>query len=204
MYPLLSQLLKSHVKFGMLILVVKGNFFKQVLEFAKHYNRISDVIIISLNSNVKYNPLDKPNLKPSVLAHRLKTILELFSPNNSESYWLDKAELIICEAIKLCRLYNNNYVNFIELHNLIQYDDYYKQKIEILRMLFHSGKMSTSQTYDLYSALNFFETEFSSLDQRTKSILKSEISRITSFFISDFDISRTFCPTKEEINFNRF
>jgi len=137
MYPLLNQLLKYETpKFGMLILDVKGNFYKQVLEYAKKYNRLEDIIVISLKSNIRYNPLDKPNLNPSVLANRLKNILELFSPNNTESYWLDTAQTILTEAIKFCRLYNNGYVTFAELHNLINNENYYKSKIEKLRLNF--------------------------------------------------------------------
>ena len=117
-------------KIGMLILDVKGNFFKQVLEYANIFNRTSDIIEISLNSDTRYNPLDKPKLNPSVLANRLKTILELFSPNTSESYWLDKVQDILTESIKLCRLYNDGYVTFTEIHNLISSDDYYKTKIK--------------------------------------------------------------------------
>ena len=78
MYPFLEQLIKyNNPKLGMLILDVKGNFFKQVINYAEFYNRSSDIIVISLDSNTKYNPLHKPNLNPSVLANRLKTILEL-------------------------------------------------------------------------------------------------------------------------------
>lgn len=128
-------------KFGMLILDVKGNFYKQVLKYAKKYNRLEDIVVISLNSNIRYNPLDKPNLNPSVLANRLKTILELFSPNNSESYWLDTAQAILTEAIKLCRLYNDGYVTFTELHNLINNENYYKSKIENLRLKFQMRKI---------------------------------------------------------------
>ena len=205
MYPFLDQFIKSeNPEFGMLILDVKGNFFKQVLNYAKKYGRLSDVQVISLNSNVRYNPLDKPDLNPSVLANRLKTILELFSPNNSESYWLDKVQDILCESIKLCRLYNNGYVSFTELHNLINYEDYYVSKIDLLRNNFISGKMSEKDVFNLYSSLSFFENEFSSLDERTKSILKSEITRITGTFVSDYNISKTFCPDKFKINFKNF
>ena len=137
MYPILHQLIKNpNFKFGMLILDVKGNFYKQVLEYAKKYNRRNDIIIVSLDSNIRYNPLDKPNLNPSVLANRLKSILELFSPNNSESYWLDTAQTILTEAIKFCRLYNDGYVTFTELHNLINKENYYKSKINFLRTQF--------------------------------------------------------------------
>jgi hypothetical protein len=76
----------------MLILDVKGNYYKQVKKYSEQFNLLNDLIIIQLNSNIFYNPLHKPNLKPQVLANRLKTILLLFSENNTESYWLDKAE----------------------------------------------------------------------------------------------------------------
>ena len=205
MYPFLEQLLKYDTpNLGMLLLDVKGNFFKQVLKYADEYNRTEDIIVISLDSDVKYNPLHKPDLNPSVLANRLKTILELFSPQTSESYWLDKVQDILTECIKLCRLYNDGYVTFTEIHNLINYNDYYKSKIDDLRILFISGKLSHEAVYNLYSSLSFFENEFTKLDERTKSILKSEITRITGIFVSDYKISKVFCPSKNELTFKSF
>ncbi len=188
----------------MLILDVKGNYFNQVKKYAKTFNLLDDLIVLSLNSKVFYNPLHKPNLKPQVLANRLKTILLLFSENNSESYWLDKAEQIICECIKLCRLYNNGYVTFLELHKLITIPNYYKEKIVKLRNLFISSKFSQEQIYELNASLNFFEKEFNNLDERTKGILISEITRITNTFVSDYDVMETFCPPKEKLTFTGF
>lgn len=209
MYPFTKQLIcyqhnNSSKKLGMLILDVKGNFYQQVQKYAKEYNRIDDLKIIELGGSIKYNPLDKPDLNPIVLANRLKTILTLFSPNNSESYWLDKAETVLSESIKLCRLYNNSYVTFQELHKLINFPNYYEEKIANLRQLFQSGQLSHKDIYNLYSAIHFFENEFKSLDSRVLSILKSEISRITTLFISDYDISNTFSPKQEDINFSGF
>ena len=209
MYPFTEQLLKYNSehkcdKIGMLILDVKGNYYKQILEYAKLYNLEDDLIVIGLNSGNFYNPLHKPNLKPIVLANRLKTILTLFSENNSESYWLDKAEQILAEAIKLCRLYNNDYVTFSELHKLITIPNYYKEKIETLRALFISSKLNSKQIYELNECLNFFQKEFENLDSRTKGILISEITRITNTFISDYDIFSTFSPSKEKLNFLGF
>jgi len=209
MYPFLKQLMKyknynNYSKIGMLILDVKGNFYNQVKIFAQDLGRQDDIIVIDLTGGTKYNPLDKPNLKPHILANRLKNILLLFSENNSESYWLDKAEQILCEAIKLCRLYNDGYVTFSELHKLITVNEYYQQKIDILRELFLNKKLDTHSVYDLLSAIEFFEKEYWALDTRTLSILKSEITRITGTFTSDYDILHTFCPDKSEINFNGF
>ena len=209
MYPFTKQLMEyksnnSKEKLGMLILDVKGNYYLQVQKYATLYQRKEDLLILDLSGNVKYNPLHKPNLKPSVLANRLKTILLLFSPNNTESFWLDKVEQILSECIKLCRLYNHGYVTFEELHNLVVIPNYYEEKIQTLRNLFLTDYFSEEDVYHLLSALNFFEKEYSILDERTKSILKSEVTRITNLFLSDYQVKKVFCPTENEINFSGF
>lgn len=209
MYPFTRQLLEYNSKhqkdkLGMLILDVKGNYYKQVKKYSEQFNLLNDLVIIQLNSNIFYNPLHKPNLKPQVLANRLKTILLLFSENNTESYWLDKAEQVITECIKLCRLYNNGYVTFLELHKLVTNPNYYKEKIEVLRNLFISSKFTNQQIYELNECLNFFEKEFQNLDSRTKGILISEITRITNTFVSDYDVMSTFCAPKNKLNFIGF
>lgn len=172
MYPFTKQLFKfnslnPNKKIGMLILDVKGNYYKQVKEYARKYGFLSDLKVIELGGKIKYNPLHKPNLKPAVIANRLKTILTLFSENNSESYWLDKAEQVLTEAIKLCRMYNKGYVNFKEIHRLVNDLDYYKQKVMFLRKRFLGGYLSDEEIYNLNSALDFFQNEYEKLDQRT-------------------------------------
>ncbi len=208
MYPFTKQLLEynSHnsEKIAMLILDVKGNYYKQVLKYSKDFNLEKDIIVISLDSGICYNPLHKPNLKPQILANRLKTILLLFSENNSESFWLDKAEEILTEFIKFCRIYNNGYVTFTELHRLVSEPNYYKEKIKIARNLFITNKLSQAQIYELNSCLNFIQNDFENLDSRTKSILISEISRITHTFISDYDVQKIFCSPQKKLSFNGF
>ena len=209
MYPFTKQFIdfqcnNNEEKLGMLILDVKGNYYLKVLEFAMDCNRLSDVIVISVNGKYKYNPLHKPNLKASVLANRLKTILLLFSPNNSESFWLDKVEQVLTEAIKLCRLYNDGYVTFEEIHKLISLDYYYSEKLTILKEKYIQNLFSSEDLYNLYTSLNFFQKEYFSLDSRTLSILKSEITRITNTFVSDYEIYSTFNPPKSELNFLGF
>ena len=209
MYPFTEQFIKFNnlnedKKLGMLILDVKGNYHNQVKKYCEKYDRVEDLITIELKGNIKYNPLDKSKLKASILANRLKTILTLFSPNNGEDFWLDKVEQVLTECIKLCRLYNNGYVTFSEIHKLISIPNYYSEKISILRQAFISGNFSKEDCYNLLTAIDFFEKEFIKLDDRTLSILKSEITRITGAFISDVDVLNTFSPKKEEINFNGF
>ena len=209
MYPFTKQLIGYSYqnpiqKLGMLILDVKGNYYQKVLEFAQEFHRTQDIIVIELGGKYHYNPLHKPNLKPSILANRLKTILLLFSKNNSETYWLDEAEKVLTEAIKLCRLYNNNYVTFEELHKLVTQSNYYIEKVAKLRERFVQNHFSQSEIYDLLSSITFFEKEFFNLDHRTFSILKSEITRITNCFISDYEVLKTFNPIESELNFLGF
>ena len=208
-YPFLEQLISFennniNKKLGMLILDVKGNMFFQVKEYVKKYNREKDLIVISLFSGEKYNPIYKPNISPIVLANRLKTILTLFSPNSSENYWLDKVEQILTECIKFCRIYNNGYVTFKEIHELISSNKYYKNKIIKIKKLFQKGKLNNIQIYDILSSINFLENEYFSLDSRTFNILKSEITRITNVFISDYNVLNTFSSPKKELSFKNF
>ncbi|MCR5187145.1 MAG: type IV secretion system DNA-binding domain-containing protein [Clostridia bacterium] len=209
MYPLTRQLInyKSTIeneKISMLILDVKGNYYEQVINFASEAGRLSDVIVIDLSGSTTYNPLDKPSLSPIVLANRLKTILTLFSPNNQESYWLDKSEQFLAECIKFCRLYNDGYVTFSEIHKLVLLKDYYLEKLNLTKKYFLENKYNKNQVYDLLTCIDFFEKEIFSLDERTLAILRSEISRITNIFISDYNVSRVFCPQKSDITFSGF
>ena len=209
MYPFTRQLLEfnsknPNKKMGMLILDVKGNYYNYVKNCAEEFGLDKDLVVIELLSSICYNPLHKPNLKPQVLANRLKTILLLFSQNNSESYWLDKAEQVLTEAIKLCRLYNYGYVTFEEIHKLITIPTYYQEKIKILKDMFVNSKFSTSQIYELNTSLDFFQKEFFALDSRTKGILISEITRITNTFLSDYDVKNTFSPSFNKLSFLGF
>lgn len=201
MYPFVNQLMKKNL--GMLVLDVKGNFHNKIKEFAKLYNK--KVTVIELNGKETYNPLDKPNLKPSALANRLRTILTLFSnQNTSDTYWLDKVESFLTEAIKLCRIYNEGYVTFIELHKLIYDKDYLNQKISLAKNLFLSNSLSKEQIYEFSTCLDFFFSEFKMLDSKVLSIIQSEISRITQIFVNDLDVKNAFCPPKEKITFKGF
>ena len=204
MYPFTKQLLAMDSKPGFLILDVKGNYYSEVIKFAETCSRSNDLIVIELNGKYRYNPLDKPNLNSSIIANRLKSILLLFSPNNSESYWLDIAEQVIESSITIIRAYNENYVNFIELHKIIINQEYFYSKLKILRDYFIKNTFSKSEIYNISNAISYLKNNYYSLDNRTFNILKSDISRITNPFISDYEVRQTFCPSIKESNFFGF
>ncbi len=206
MYPITRQILEysEKEKIGGLILDVKGNYYLKVREILEKSNRIDDLIVIDLTGNIRYNPLDKKDLNPEIIANRLKNILLLFSPETSESFWLDKTESLITEVIKFIRIYNDNYVDFVELSKVINSKEYYEEKLYFVKQRLYKGKLNKKEIYDFSTFIDFYTNEFLNLDNRTSSIIKSELSRITSIFISNYDINRVFCPKKEDVNFFGF
>lgn len=202
-YPILNQLLSYNI--SGLILDVKGNMAKTITNILEKYNKKNKLIIIELNGKYKYNPLHKPKLKAYVLANRLITILALFSnKQNNDTYWFDKAENLLTQVIKLIRLYNNGYVTFIETHKIVNDKTYLESKLEFVKNMFLQNKLNNTDLFDFNTILSYFKNEYVNLDNRVSSIITSEITRLTSIFLSDIDIQNTFCPNINEINFDVF
>jgi len=154
--------------------------------------------------NIKYNPIDKKELKSNIIANRLKEILLLFSKNNTESFWIDKAEMLISEVIKFIRLYNNNYVTFDEVHKIINDNTYYICKKQVIKKKLLKNEYTEEEVFNINTSVDYIEKEFLKLDERTKGIIVAEISRITGLFVLNYDINKTFCPKENEINFKGF
>jgi|GEM_PF-1092178 hypothetical protein len=188
---------------GMLILDVKGNYCDKVLDFIDEVGRRDDVIIIELAGQYKYNPLHKPHIRAQVLANRLRVILETFSTGTGDSYWLDKAESMITEAIKLARLAEYGYVSFTIIDNIIRKKQY-KQMIETLSQKKEKGMLSADEIAMFSTVTDYFNLEYEGYDQKIRSIIESEVTRMTAAFITDPSIMETFCPPREELNFFGF
>ena len=154
--------------------------------------------------DIKYNPIDKKELKSNIIANRLKEILLLFSKNNTESFWIDKAEMLISEVIKFIRLYNNNYVTFDEIHKIINDNTYYICKKQVIKKKLLKNEYTEEELFNINTSVDYIEKEFLKLDERTKGIIVAEISRITGLFVLNYDINKTFCPKENEINFKGF
>ena len=189
---------------GMLILDVKGNYYDFVRKEAIKNGRLQDLVCIDISGDTYYNPIDKIELSSDIIAGRLKEILLLFSKNNTESFWIDKAGMLLSEVIKFIRLYNENYVTFYEIHNIINDIDYYLKMKKNIKSKLIKNKYSEEDVFNINSSVDYIEKEFLKLDERTKGIIIAEISRITGIFVLNYDINRTFCPEKNKINFKGF
>lgn len=185
-----------------LVLDVKGNYINIVNDVAVKYEKQNSVIEISLESKFKYNPLDKPNIKPLELAHTVRKVLTLISDSNtSDSYWLDKVESYIKDFITLIRVYNE-YVNFNEIHKLVIDKEYLDSKLKEIKHIVLKNTFSEEKLFEINSSICNIQNEYLKLDERTASIIRSEITRITDVFVSDYYISNKFCSKSDQLEFN--
>ncbi len=196
---ILDGLIKNNL--GGLVIDVKGNFYSEAFKIAKKYNREQDIYLISIDKGNGYNPLDYNELSSVELSNRIINVLKLISDsNNSDPYWLDKAEGYIRDMISIIRVYNN-ITNFEEIHKLVTSKEYLIEKIEEVKEKILNNFFSDEELFELNSALFNLKQEYMNLDERTSNIIRSEITRMTSIFLSNLKFYQKFCLKNNVINF---
>lgn len=204
MYPFLKQVMfhqpqDKEKKPGMLILDVKGNFYKQALEYAKECGRAEDIVLIQLSGEHTYNPLNKPEMEPVDLAGRSRAVMDLFSGGaKKEKFWDTKAGQMMTECIRLMRM-TTGYVTLADIHNLVTNDEFLQEKLESL----YENQEGISE-FDLNACITYFMGEFSGKAETTIATIKSCVTEMTGFFASSERINRSFCPVEKEVTFTGF
>ena len=198
---ILDQLIQN--KIGGLVIDIKGDYINKVKQIAKKYNQEDKVIEISVNNEYKYNPLHDILISSFEMASRIKKVLTLLSKdsNNNEPFWLDKSEEYIRDFITLIRAYNNNFVNFEEIHNLVINKEYISEKIRCIKENVLKNKYSDKELFAINSAIVNIKNDYLNLDLRTFGIIRSEITRMTSVFLSDIHTRNKYCEKSNKINF---
>lgn len=197
---ILKGLIKNNI-FGVVI-DVKGSYINILKELVKTINIKINLTEISINSEFKYNPIDKPNLTSIELASRIKKVLVLLSnENNSDSFWLDKAEVYIQYFITIIRAYKE-YVDFYELHKLVIDCNYLDKKINIIKNKIINNEYNDNELFNINAAITNIKNEYLKLDDRTLNIIKAEITRVTNVFVSDEKIYNQFCQKSSVFDIN--
>lgn len=198
---ILDGMLKNNT-YGLLI-DVKGNYIETVIKIAKKYKKENDIILISMENEFKYNPLNKPELSSIELANYMIKVLKVLSKGNSNSdpFWLDKSESYIRDFITLIRVYNNGFVNFMEIHKLVTSNSYIEDKLDIVKDKILNNEFSDEKLFEINSAINNIKNEYMKLDERVIGIIKSEITRLTNIFVTDYNVYEKFCRESNTINF---
>lgn len=200
---ILSEFLKNN--FGGLVIDIKGNYIDKIKKIARYHKREEDIIYISLDNEYKYNPLDDRKLSSVEMASVIKKVLKLVSKEGKESepFWLDKAEEYIRDFITLIRAYNNHFVSFEEIHKLVIDKKYLEEKLNVIKTKFFNNEFTDEELFNINSAILNINNDYLGLDQRSFGIIRSEITRMTSIFMSDIKLCNKFCRDSKSINFSQ-
>lgn len=198
---ILNGLIKNNT-YG-LIIDVKGNYINTLKEIAKKYDKEDKIQVISMENDFKYNPMNKPELSSIELANYMIKVLKILSKgnNNSDPFWFDKSEAYIRDFITLIRAYNNNFVNFMEIHKLVTSNSYIEDKLSIIKQNILNNEYSDEKLFEINSAISNIKNEYLKLDERVIGIIKSEITRLTNIFVTNYDIYNKFCTENSNLNF---
>ena len=215
MYPLTKQILlyganDPSKKAGMLILDVKGNYYQQVLAYAKECGREKDVILISMDSecDTYYNPVYKPGMEPIDLAKRSQAVMELnsrgVSKGGDSQFWDGKAMLMMAECIRLLNG-AKQYFTLADIHKVLSNEMYLREMLDKYDIEFDKGNI-TQFNHD--QTKTYFHGEFQGGRDggatRVAETIKSCLQLITGFFVSSEKINEKFCPPKRKLNFTGF
>ena len=198
---ILAGLIENNL--GGLIIDIKGDYVDSVEKIAKKYNRENDIVKISINNEFKYNPLHDNMLSSSEMAHNIKKVLTLLSNENqsNEPFWLDKAEEYIRYFITLIKAYNNKNINFEEIHNLVISKEYIEVKIKEIKKRVLNNEFRDEELFEINNAILNIKNEYLNLDSRTFGIIRAEITRMTSIFVSNVKNINKYCKNSQNIDF---
>lgn len=199
--PLCEQLVSLGI--NGLILDAKGNFVHILNNICNKVGKPESVQVISTSSNYYFEIMEE-SLSPLELASRFRRVIELISENNiSDSYFWDKVENVLFNLIILMD-YVDKKRELLKLHRLVTSKSSLTKYIQLCKERIKQKIPSTEMSYTLSNVLNFIEGEYLNLDERTYSIITSEITRITIPLVTDYNIYNQFFVkgNKKKIDFN--
>lgn len=213
MYPITRQLMEFmpdnlDKKTGMLVLDVKGDYYKQILDFAKAAGRLEDVRIITLGGKWKYNPLHKPDMLAGELANRIIEIARARdgnSKNGDNAFWENQGKAFIENAIRLARLHSS-YVNFKILDYIIRCKGHNELLSEISER-YENGELTELEEYDYNKLLTYFTVDIDEGREEAAKVMKiveQTIQPMINSFLQEKIIEDTFSCDEDKLNFYGF
>ena len=184
--------------YGGVILDIKGNFVDSVENICTKTSRMCDFKEISMSSSYSIDllPKDLSNLEISAM---IKQVITLISPsNNSDSYWLDKVQNVILNLLIIIGYYTGGKKSIYEIHKLVISEEYLNEKMAFCKDNLIKGADCEKVVFEMNGAISFIKNEYLTLDARVKSIVKSEITRLTIPLVTEYEIYNKFC--NENIN----
>jgi hypothetical protein len=212
LYPITRQLLSyrpddEDKKLGALILDVKGDYYKKVLDFAKSVGRLDDVRIITLGGKYKYNPLHKPDMLANELAARVIDIARTRDRDRTgnDAFWENQGKAFIENSIRLARLHSG-YVSFKIIDTIIRLRKH-GELLQDLKVRVDNGLLTEEELYTYNKLVEYFLIEIDQGREQVAKIMKTveqTIQPMINSFLAEKVIEDTFSPPKEKLNFFGF
>ena len=200
MFPFARDLLHQFsqdpvLKIGGFFLDIKGNFYKKVKQFLSEVDRLKDLLVIDINAVFHWNPVyTKKHVPADKIATLLLGVLVNFSgEQKGDPFWLETAHKFIEQIINMLRL-KEGYFTLKDIYRLSYDED------RILDILATFNPKNEEEEEIFEDVRFFFEKGEWNVDAKVKSIVLSEVSRMTYPFTKGV-LKKMFCPERDEINF---
>nr|WP_319491683.1 type IV secretion system DNA-binding domain-containing protein [uncultured Desulfobacter sp.] len=219
-YPMVEQFFEycpdqQDLKFGGLILDVKGDFVKQVTQYAEKYFRSQDVIKVRPGGEHTWNPIHNPSVDAEVIAGRLVAVYEnMTGGTDQKGQWIvDGILKLLTHGIGMHRL-AYGYVTIKDINSLIltmntdknaeddpisrllaEYTDSFELRLD-------NGNVEPDTQDDFQYHLEFWES-WKKENGDNKATVSGACQNVTGLF-SKPSVAKTFCPEEAKISFPGF
>ncbi len=179
----------------------KRTFLEEAEKIIKQAGLGDRIVKVSLQGNVSFNPVYAENLlsnsKFTEMAEMVRAASVNFMGKSSESpFWDISSSNLIKNAIVYCAA-QHGYFTLLDLYRAIVRAS--KQNLaDDLKARLRVGNYSEEEAFNIGRAIEYFENEYSQLEERVRSgIVATSTAFINQF--QEFAANRTLCPKKENL-----
>ena len=195
--PYFDQLLGFSPRPAILAVDPKGTFIPKALEMIDKHNLSSQVLRLSLDEDVTFNPIYVTNLlegsKILDLAHMIQAASANFSKKEAQDpFWTLSSFNLIKNALTYCAAK----YEYFTLHHLYSAIVSQESLAGSLDEASKNEKFSLEARFNTARAREYFDQEYGQMDEKLRTnIVATSTSFLNQF--QEYQASRIFCPHKD-------
>lgn len=180
----------------------KGTFLKEAERLIERAGLKDRVVKISLRGNISFNPvyMESPlkDSKFAGLAEMVRAAAVNFMGKSSDSpFWDVSSSHLIRNTIAYCAA-QHGYFTLLDLYRAIVRASKHNLADD-LRARLKEGKFNEEETFNITCAIEYFENEYSQLEDRVRTGIVATSTAFVNQF-QEFAANRVFCPSKEHVS----
>ncbi|MGE3263535.1 MAG: type IV secretory system conjugative DNA transfer family protein [Bacteriovoracia bacterium] len=180
----------------------KGTFLKAAEETIERAGLKDRIVRISLKGSVSFNPvyMDNPlkDSKFAGLAEMVRSAAVNFMGKSSDSpFWDVSSSHLIRNTIAYCAAVHG-YFTLLDLYRAIVRASKHNLADD-LRAELAKGKFSEEEAFNVTCAIEYFENEYSQLEDRVRTGIVATSTAFVNQF-QEFAANRVFCPKAEHLS----